>query len=65
MSLQEALNAGFQMNDIALTVPAEHVSHQPLPTPGRLFGTLRSSCIYLAFALSVGFTLAVVFGVLN
>ncbi len=53
------------MNDIALTVPAEHVSHQPLPAAGKLFGTLRSTCIYLAFASSVGFTLAVVLGILN
>ncbi len=54
------------MNDIALTVPAEDISRPPpLVDPSQLFGNLRSACIYLAFASSVGFTLAVVFGILN
>lgn len=52
------------MTDIALTLPAEPVS-QPLPAAGQLLGSLRSVCTYLAFASSVGFTLAVVLGVLN
>ena len=53
------------MNDISLTLPAEHVSHRPFPGAGSLFGTFRSAFIYLAFASSVGFTLAMVLGVLN
>jgi hypothetical protein len=52
------------MTDIALTLPAEPVS-QLLPGAGQLLGSLRSVCTYLAFASSVGFTLAVVLGVLN
>jgi hypothetical protein len=53
------------MNDIALTLPAENVSHRPLLGSGPLFARLRSASIYLAFASSAGFTLAMVFGILN
>lgn len=53
------------MNDIALTLPAEHISHKPLLGSGPLFARLRSVSIYLAFASSAGFTLAMVFGILN
>jgi hypothetical protein len=53
------------MNDISLTLPAAHVSHSPLPGAGSLFATMRAASIYLAFASSVGFTLAMVLGVLN
>jgi len=53
------------MNDISLTLPAEHVSSRSLPGAGSLFATVRAASIYLAFASSVAFTLAVVLGVLN
>ena len=51
------------MNDISLTLPAEHVSQRLFA--GALFATLRSASIYLAFVSSVGFTLAMVLGILN
>jgi hypothetical protein len=53
------------MNDISLTLPAEHVSQRLFPGAGALFATLRSASIYLAFVSSVGFTLAMVLGILN
>jgi hypothetical protein len=53
------------MNDIALTLPADHIRHKPLPGAGSLFAALRSTFIYLAFASSVAFTLAVVFGIVT
>ena len=53
------------MNDVGLTLPAEHVSQRPPPGVGSLFAALRAASIYLAFASSVGFTLAMVLGVMN
>ena len=53
------------MNDITLTLPVEHVSQRALPGAGALVATLRSTCIYLAFASAMGFTLAMVLGAVN
>lgn len=53
------------MNDIALTLPADHVSHKPFPGAGSLLAALRSAATYLAFASSVAFTLAMVLGILG
>jgi hypothetical protein len=53
------------MNEIALTLLAEHVSHKPLPGAAALVAMLRSAFIYLAFVSSVGFTFAVVLGLIH
>lgn len=53
------------MNDIALTLPADHVEYGPRRGAKQLFATLRSACTYLAFAFSVAFTFAVVVGVIH
>lgn len=48
------------MTDIALTLPADHVSNRPCTGAKPLVGALRSGCTYLAFAFSVAFTFVVV-----
>ncbi|WP_287071072.1 hypothetical protein [Mesorhizobium sp.] len=48
------------MHDIALTLPADHVSSRPRVGAMPPLGALRSACIYLAFAFSPAFTFAVV-----
>lgn len=53
------------MSDIGLTLTAEHVSSRPLPGAVSLSSTVRAASIYLAFVSSVGFTLALVLGILN
>jgi len=57
------------MNDTSLTLPAGHLPSRPIPGPipgaASLVATARSASIYLAFVSSVGFTLAVVCGMLN
>lgn len=52
------------MNDIVLTLPADHVSNRLRTGAKPLGGTLRSACTYLAFAFSVAFTFAVVIGII-
>jgi len=52
------------MNDIALTLPADHVSHSPRIGAKQFLATLRSACTYLAFAFSVAFAFAVVIGII-
>ena len=52
------------MNDIALTLPADHVSNRPRIGAKPLFAALRSACTYLAFAFSVAFAFAVVIGII-
>jgi hypothetical protein len=55
-----------EMNDIALTLTAAgHVSNIPRTVARPPFATLNLACTYLAFALSVAFTLAVVIGIVN
>lgn len=53
------------MSDMVLTLPAERVSSRQFPGTASFFATLRAAFIYLAFASSVAFTLAMVLGVLN
>ena len=52
------------MNDIALTLPAEHHSHKRPRAGHSHLSRLRQAATYLAFALSVAFTFAVVIGVI-
>ncbi|HEY6632633.1 MAG TPA: hypothetical protein VIZ90_14355 [Rhizobiaceae bacterium] len=53
------------MNEISLTLPAGQAPDRPFRAAAALVSTVRSASTYLAFASSVGFTLAVVFGMLN
>jgi ABC-type nitrate/sulfonate/bicarbonate transport system permease component len=52
------------MTDIALTLPAGR-QHRSFAKAGLLLATLRSTCTYAAFGLSVAFSLAVVLGIVH